>query len=258
MKKYTIMAVLTLIVTSNQLNGAHFMPAVRAFASARMPLARLYSRAGTASEDVSREPMGNEWDVYAQFDWHKMLQHPKSAEIAQKKIRIIDACIRNKKIMVPSTDVNYENAVKANTARFSLFGGFSLGAIFTVIGCSRISRQWWSPDLIDYLCDGLLLSGGAGLFIGTLCGGTLGCLTAVPIALIGDKLDIFIRRKAFVDQLTQAKRFYEAYIESPEKMKLHIRKSLVAPLGIVMREPLPPAVLQDLYEESKREKRIQE
>lgn len=230
-----------LAVMTVQLHAGHFMTAARALT--RMPLARLYSTAGSASENLQKEPVGNEWNSYAQSGtWHSVMGSaaPNNIDNVRKKMRILDALIRNKKIMVPPTEMDFEA------------GAFGLASKATLAGTTAISA--------------LLMLDGASLLETFLVVGLLGGPVVCPLAMaalsmdyLGTKIATYRNRKAYVDYLEKVRNQYAEYLQSPEKVSEHYNAGLIEEIkdGIVSG-PLPKTILNDLYAESKREGRIQE
>lgn len=253
MKKYTIMPVLMLAAMTVNLNAAQFMTAARALALTRMPIARVYSTVGTpaGNDPATKEPIGNEWHQYAS-NWHhgQCTVSPANIDHAQKKIRILNALIRNKDVVIPAAKVDYEKS----SEQWALTGAASgtlIGIVGTLPACAEgLILGASASDVLTVS----LICGGLGAVITGVLGGVLG----IPFGYIEGKLNTNSDRKYAEVFWQKARNQYQAYVESPEKFSTHYNAGLIQPMGDVLREPLPPVVLNDLYAESVRTGRIQE
>lgn len=153
------------------------------------------------------------------------MSHPEGRVLAKNKVRLLDALIRNKKAMVPARSFDECPA--------SLYGG-SGGALF-------------------------------GFWIALEFATVEATIAPLACALIGIKLacvrDTIKRRSAYVHHVTNVKEPYKEYAEhwpTVRDIRNELRKGFIDPIDGVLTQRLPAVVLKDLYEESKREGRIQE
>lgn len=244
MKKYTIMPILMLVAMTVQLHAAHILTAARAFS--KMPVARMYQTAGRAGFE-SEEPVGNEWNKYVRTSWRKVPAGVYYDEHVEKKIRILNALIRNKKSMIPPVQFDYQEGVDRDTklgAKYGAVVGTVAGLYFSMFGADFAQAVALS-----------LGCGGIGGVMFAVAAGAAG----IPINYICAKLETYENRKAYADSLQKVRNLYTAYLESPEEVSRLYNAGLIESVeDELVREPLPTVILKDLYEESKRAGRIQE
>jgi hypothetical protein len=219
---------MTLLMVA-EANAAHLMQAART--STKMPivhLARLYSYSNAPTKNLSimasQEPIGNDWNAYAQIGWDDVLSHPEGRVLAKNKVRLFDALIRNKKAMVPARSFDECPA--------ALYGG-SGGALFGF---------WLALEFATLEAT----------------------IAPLVCALIGVKLacvrDTFKRRSAYVHHLANVKKPYKLYAEhwvTAQDIQSELKEGFLDPIDGVITQRLPVVVLNDLTEESKRMARIQ-